>query len=416
MAGELLAAVAIALAAVAFVVAARRGQRLVRIEAALQLGPGGDAARAARDAIEAGRQARALADASGEELTQLLELLPAGVLQADASLVVRRANRRAHVLLGTRAGSLAGRSIVEAFADHRVETLVATARVQGTAHGELVLHDEPRATVVVRAAHAPGGGLWLVLEDVSELRRLQRIRTEFIDNLSHEIRTPLTNIRLLTEVLARDAEEGALPPRVAEGIQRIDVESGHLVQLVNELLDLSRIEQGSAPLHLSDVELAAVARASTDRLRLFASRQGVTFRLDFAPGLPRVRGDEERLAQLLVNLLHNAVKFSPAGGEVAVAGERQGDEVVLSVRDHGIGIPRADLDRVFERFYKVDRARFRGAGGTGLGLSIARHIAEGHGGRIWVQSEEGAGSCFSVALPPASGARPEPAPAREPVA
>jgi two-component system phosphate regulon sensor histidine kinase PhoR len=417
MAGELLiAAVAVALAVVAVIVAGRRGRHIAGIEAALQVGPGVDAARAARDAVEAGRRADATARARSNELAQFSELLSAGVMEVDANMVIRRANRRAHVLLGQRSGSLEGRSVVEAFADHRVEALVASARAEGTAHGELVMREEPRATVVLRAAQTPNECVWLVLEDVTELRRLQRIRTEFIDNLSHEIRTPLTNIRLLTEVLARDADEGSLPARVAEGIQRIDVESGHLVQLVNELLDLSRIEQGSAPLHLADVDLAAVARASTDRLRLFASRQGVTFRLDFAPGLPRVRGDEERLAQLLVNLLHNAVKFSPAGGDVTVAGELEGDEVVLSVRDHGVGIPRADLDRVFERFYKVDRARFRGAGGTGLGLSIARHIAESHGGRIWVQSDEGAGSRFSVALPAASGARSGQAPEREPVA
>jgi two-component system phosphate regulon sensor histidine kinase PhoR len=237
------------------------------------------------------------------------------------------------------------------------------------------------------------------MEDVSELRRLQRIRTEFIDNLSHELRTPLSNVRLLTETLARDLDRADLPPRIRDGILKIDVESGHLVQMVNELLDLSKIEQGSIPLHLDTVDLGEVVRASVERLRLFADRQGVRLITDVAPDLPPVRGDDERLGQMLVNLLHNAVKFSAAGDVVTVRARNVGDEIVLSVEDRGMGIPTADVGRVFERFYKVDKARVRGKGGTGLGLAIVRHIAEGHGGRAWVESEEGAGSTFSVAIP-----------------
>jgi len=181
-------------------------------------------------------------------------------------------------------------------------------------------------------------------------------------------------------------------------IAKIEVETGHLVQMVNELLDLSRIESGAAVVHLDDVDLGRLATASTERLRLFADRQGVPLRVDVPEPVPAVRGDEARLGQVLVNLLHNAVKFSPNGGEVVVRVRVDGDEVVTSVEDHGLGIPRAALARIFERFYKVDRARVRG-GGTGLGLAIARHVVEQHGGRIWVESEEGRGSVFSFALP-----------------
>jgi two-component system phosphate regulon sensor histidine kinase PhoR len=169
--------------------------------------------------------------------------------------------------------------------------------------------------------------------------------------------------------------------------------------MVNELLDLSKIEQGSIPLHLDTVDLGEVVRASVDRLRLFADRQGVRLATDVAADLSPVRGDDERLGQMLVNLLHNAVKFSAAGDVVTVGAQNVGDEVVLSVEDRGVGIPAADVGRVFERFYKVDKARVRGKGGTGLGLAIVRHIAESHGGRAWVDSEEGAGSTFSVAIP-----------------
>jgi two-component system phosphate regulon sensor histidine kinase PhoR len=178
----------------------------------------------------------------------------------------------------------------------------------------------------------------------------------------------------------------------------IEVETGHIAQMVNELLDLSRIESGGAVVHLDDVDLGEIAAASAERLRLFAERQGVRLIVEAPAGSPRVRGDEARLGQVLINLLHNAVKFSPSGGDVTVRVEARDGEVVTSVEDRGVGIPKALQGRVFERFYKVDRARVRG-GGTGLGLSIARHVVEQHGGRIWVESEEGRGSTFSFAIP-----------------
>jgi two-component system phosphate regulon sensor histidine kinase PhoR len=248
--------------------------------------------------------------------------------------------------------------------------------------------------------------VWVVLEDVAELRRLQRIRSEFIDNLSHELRTPLTTVGLLAEGLTRDAEAAgaAIPAKMRERIVRLEIETGHLTQMVGELLDLARIEGGGGQLHLDDVDLGRIAAASVDRLRLFGERHAIRFLVDVSASCPPVRGDADRLGQVFINLLHNAVKFSPNGGEVRVT-VRPGDgQVVASVADQGIGIPEADRSRVFERFYKVDRARGRG-GGTGLGLAIARHVIESHGGRIWLESEEGVGSTFSFSIPlePAQG-------------
>jgi two-component system phosphate regulon sensor histidine kinase PhoR len=239
---------------------------------------------------------------------------------------------------------------------------------------------------------------------VSELRRLQQIRAEFIDNLSHELRTPLTTVGLLAETLSRDAEAAgdAIPPKMRDRIAKLEVETGHIVQMVSELMDLSRIESGTGLTLIDDLDLGRLATASVERLRLFADRQGVTLRVDVPDDLPRIRGDEARLGQVFVNLVHNAVKFSPNGGDVVVAVRpAEGEpELVVSVQDHGIGIARAAQPRIFERFYKVDRARVRGeTGGTGLGLAIARHIVEQHGGRIWLESTEGQGSTFSFALP-----------------
>jgi two-component system, OmpR family, phosphate regulon sensor histidine kinase PhoR len=333
------------------------------------------------------------------ELQRLIDDASLGLLRIDARMIVVAANGAAHRVLERRPGSLLQRTAIEAFVDHRVEAMVRDAVAGVPGMTEMIVARDRLVTVRMRPA-GPGGA-WVALEDVTELRRLQRIRTEFIDNLSHELRTPLSTIRLLTETLAADLERVDVPERIRDRVAKIDVETGHLVQMVTELLDLARMEQAATDLDLAPVALGRVMRAAIDRLRPFADRQGVTLRAVVPEEalLPMVAGDEERLGQLLVNLLHNAVKFSSAGSEVIVRASVDSPEVVVSVSDQGVGIPRADLGRVFERFYKVDKARVRGMGGTGLGLSIARHIVEGHGGRIWVDSEEGRGSTFSFTLP-----------------
>jgi two-component system, OmpR family, phosphate regulon sensor histidine kinase PhoR len=330
----------------------------------------------------------------------LADLMGVGILRLDDGLHVELANQAAHILLGRGPGSLVGRSVMEAFVDARVEETIVSARDSGSSTGEYRLRPPDGPIVVVRARRSPVRGVWVVLDDVSELRRLQQIRAEFVGNLSHELRTPLSTVSLLAETLARDADAAgeAVPPKMRDRIAKIEVETGHLVQMVNELLDLARIESGGSLVLLDDVDLGRVATESVERLRLFAERQGLHLVVDVPEPVPTVRGDEGRLGQVVVNLLHNAVKFGGDHGDVSVRVRRDGDEVVVAVEDHGIGIPAADQPRIFERFYKVDRARVRG-GGTGLGLSIARHVVGQHGGRIWVESEEGAGSTFSFALP-----------------
>ncbi len=391
------AAIVLALlaAAIATFAAVRRGGALTTAMATIE-----------RLESEAAAHERIDADRSADDHA-LHETLDAGVLAVDPTLRIRDANARAHHLLGRQAGGLTDRSVMEAFLDPAVERIARHALESGSATGEIRSAGPDGPALVIRARRAPSGDVWLVLDDVSELRRLQRIRTEFIDNLSHELRTPLTTVSLLAETLEREAEAvgAAIPGKMRERIAKIEVETGHLVQMVNELLDLSRIE-GGGTLQLTDgVDVSSLAAASAERLRLFAERQGVTLEIDTPAGLPRVRGDAARLGQVVVNLVHNAVKFSPDGGRIMVRTFAQGDDVVTGVEDHGIGIPRAARDRIFERFYKVDRARLRAeaGGGTGLGLAIARHVIEQHGGRIWVESVEGVGSIFSFALPIADG-------------
>jgi two-component system phosphate regulon sensor histidine kinase PhoR len=396
----------IGLLALAFgAVLAARGRLAQRdVAAAIGASREDDAVSAARATRE--RADRLAADAAAAEADRdaFLDSLPIGVLGVDARLRIVAANPAAHTLLGREPRSLVGRSVIEAFIDTDVEATARSAVENGSATGEYAPSGPDGPRLVVRARRSPAGDLWLLLEDVSELRRLRQIRAEFIDNLSHELRTPLTTVSLLAETLTREADTAgdAIPPRMRDRILKIEVETGHLVQMVSELLDLSRIESGGGLGVVDVLDLGRVAAESTERLRLFADRQGVTLRVDVADGLQPVRGDASRLGQVVVNLVHNAVKFSPDGGDVTVSvRSAQGDdEVVVAIEDHGVGIPRKAQPRIFERFYKVDRARVRGeAGGTGLGLAIARHIVEQHGGRIWVESREGKGSTFSFAIP-----------------
>jgi two-component system phosphate regulon sensor histidine kinase PhoR len=340
--------------------------------------------------------------AERRERDVFIESLADGVLAVDDDFRIEAANGPAHGLLGRELRTLVGRTLIEVFLDTHVEATARAALETGSATGECALSGADGPRLLLRARRSPSGGLWLVLEDVSELRRLKQIRAEFIDNLSHELRTPLTTVSLLAETLTREAEVAgdSIPPRMRDRIDKIEVETGHLVQMVNELLDLSRIESGAALGAIDVLDVGQIALESTDRLRLFADRQGVTLRVGVEQDLPRVRGDAARLGQVLVNLLHNAVKFSPDGGEVSVSVLATESEVTVAVADHGVGIPPSAQARIFERFYKVDRARVRGeTGGTGLGLAIARHIVEQHGGRIWVESTEGLGSTFSFSLP-----------------
>jgi len=356
------------------------------------------------------------------DLAYLADLVGVGIVRLSDDLRVELANTAAHVFLRRELGSMIGRTAIEALGDHRVEAIAQGAREAGWSSGEITLAERDEGTgagtLVVRARRSPILGIWLVLEDVAELRRLQRIRAEFIDNLSHELRTPITTVGLLVESLSRDAETAAqagtpVPAKMRERIGKLEVETGNIAQMVAELLDLARIESGGRQLHLDDVDLARIAAESADRLRPFAERQGVTMRVLVDPDLPPVRGEAARLAQVFANLIHNAVKFSPSGREVRVGVRREEpagpgiaarprstarEMLVGWVSDDGPGVAASDKPRIFERFYKADRTRTSG-GGTGLGLAIARHIVEGHGGAIRVESEEGRGATFEFTIP-----------------
>ena len=240
-------------------------------------------------------------------------------------------------------------------------------------------------------------GAVLVLHDISEIRRLERVRQDFVANVSHEFKTPLTAIQGFAETLLGGALEDGEHGRRFLGIIRDH--AGRLARLTDDLLKLARMDAGKLEIRNEPVRAEELVEACVETSRLRAEQRGLQLTAQVADGLPAVRGDVGRLQELLQNLVDNALNYTPAGGRVMLKAERAGDEVVFSVRDTGIGIPEGEQGRIFERFYRVDASRTREAGGTGLGLAIARHLAEAHGGRLWVESEVGAGSTFYVALP-----------------
>ena len=250
------------------------------------------------------------------------------------------------------------------------------------------------------------GGAVLALHDITALRRAERVRRDFVANISHELRTPLASIKLLAETLADGALDDAESGR--DFAVRIGTEVDHLAQLVDELLDLARIESGDVALAIAALEPAAVLESVARRISPVAERRDVSVRVLEGPhdgATARAAADGERLGQGLLNLAHNAVTYSHPGGEVRLGWVADARTVRFEVADDGVGIPPAHRARIFERFYKVDRSRVRGAddeperASAGLGLAIVKHIAEAHGGAVGLTSEEGAGSTFWIEVP-----------------
>ena len=251
------------------------------------------------------------------------------------------------------------------------------------------------AIEVIPLGEALPGFVLVLVRDLTRLHQLEHVRRDFVSNISHELRTPLTSIKAITETLQSGALED--PGLARAFLGRLETELDALVQIVQELLELSRIESGQVPLHLVPAAPAALLSSAAERLRLQAERAGIELTVGEPGSLPEVLVDPPRLEQVLVNLLHNAIKFTPAGGHVRLEASADGVAVRFAIYDSGVGIAREDLPRIFERFYKADRAR--SGGGTGLGLAIARHLVEAHGGRIWAESTEGVGASFYFTTP-----------------
>ncbi len=356
--------------------------------------------RAAERLAEADRRAAgweqkaAAAAAEAARLREAIEAIPHAVVVCDAAGAVVLRNRRSHDMEGGRYAA--------ALVERAVEEVVAAGAGTQPVTRTLELHGPPPRILEVTAT--PMGwqehplGTVVLVDDVSELRRLEAVRRDFVANVSHELRTPVGGMGVLAETLAEERDPDVMRRLAA----RITAEAERAGHLIDGLLDLSRIEGGS--IRRQPVDVADVVTVAIERVGHLADQRGVSI---VGPAGdydgPVVIGDEHQLVSAVVNLLENAVKYSDAGSavEVGTAAAAAAGWVDVVVRDRGVGIPAKDLERIFERFYRVDRARSRDTGGTGLGLSIVRHVATNHGGEVLVESQEGLGSTFSLRLPAA---------------
>jgi two-component system, OmpR family, sensor histidine kinase SenX3 len=333
--------------------------------------------------------------AERDRLTAALDALTEALVVVDGRGQIVARNASAQRFVNARHG--------DALAEAAVERLLAAALAGYTRQEEVTLVGPPSQHLLVQAQplllEGAVNGAVASVRDISELRRVEQVRRDFVANVSHELKTPIGALAVLAETIAGlDDVSSDSAQALADRMVR---EADRLAQAVDELLDLSTIESEDQP-RRETVSLRSVIEAAVERVSAAATARRVPVQIHVPDEDVTMVGDDRQLTSAVANLIDNSVKYSEADQptDVTVSGSEL--EVVIEVRDRGIGIPARDLERIFERFYRVDRARSRDTGGTGLGLSIVRHVAEGHGGRVTVESVEGEGSTFRVVLPTAA--------------
>ena len=333
-------------------------------------------------------------DSDNARLSTVLEQLTDGVIIADANGLIQFANPAAKKLFEISDAS--GHSVTEVVRNHQLvdawRRCQQTREVQSESV-ELPARRQFLQLIAIPDTHASGS--LLLVQDLTRVHRLETVRRDFISNVSHELRTPLASLKALTETL----QNGALadPDAGPRFLGRISTEVDALTQMAQELLDLARIESGQVELILTSLAPKSLITSAADRMKMQAERAGLKLSVKCEDDLQNVRADKSRLEQVLVNLIHNAVKFTKPGGDIVLEAGLVSGGVRFAVRDSGVGIPAESLSRIFERFYRVDVSRT--GSGTGLGLSISKHIVEAHGGKIWAESDEGRGCVFYFEIP-----------------
>ena len=339
-----------------------------------------------------GEAAEAVAESSAGaiRLRRALDTLPQGVIVCDENGEMVFRNARAMALMGSRHG--------DALAPQAVTELLENAWHDGSAERTLDLYGPPRQTLNVSTRLIDDGrrplGVIAVIDDISERRRLEEIRRDFVANVSHELKTPMGALGLLAETLTVEPD-----PEIGQRLaSRIHTEAFRVSRIIDDLLDLTRIESEEAPPR-EPIYITLVMAEAVERVQSAAEQRKITIELHEPEPPVHVLGDRRQLVSAIHSLLENAVTFSYENGIIRVTGSQVDGEVHLSVAAAGVGIPARDLERIFERFYRVDHGRSRETGGTGLGLSIVRHVASNHQGRVEVASREGEGSTFTLILP-----------------
>ncbi|NLY50369.1 MAG: PAS domain-containing protein [Firmicutes bacterium] len=332
----------------------------------------------------------------------VLEHIVSGVMLIDTKRRVLFLNPAAERLLNLPAGSVVGRDISEIICTDDFAAAITAALQTGElqeVESTLFCPEKKnlRSYISSFVERGSAGGLVIVFHDITELKRLEQMRTEFVASVSHELRTPLTAVRGFTETLL----EGAMMDQAkAEHFLKIIAdETRRLSALIDDLMDLSRLELKRANLNVGPVDLTHLVTETLVGLKPRLDKAGLVLVVDLPEATAQVSGDRDRLRQVLLNLVDNAIKYTPSGGKITVRVIRLTEKARLEVTDTGRGIPTQELARIFERFYRVDKARTRSQGGTGLGLAIVKHIVELHGGHVGAQSEPGKGTTISVTLP-----------------
>jgi two-component system phosphate regulon sensor histidine kinase PhoR len=341
-----------------------------------------------------------LLTAERDKISAILSNVADGILVVDEERRVSMVNRAAEKMFHFSQSEILGRTFIEVLRDHEIDEILQKCLRTGEQQIGLVKIEPGKQFLGVIATPLSGqSGSVVLLQDLTELRRLETVRQDFVANISHDLRTPISSLKLLVETL----QDGAINNDGLAGdfLNKMNVEVDRLTQMANELGTLSRIESGKMPLKREPVNLEEVIMQVVERLRAQAERGKLSLRTDISPGLPLAMVNREGTEQILINLIHNAIKFTPPDGEINISAKAEACIIEVSVADTGVGIPAEDLPRIFERFYKADKAR--AGGGTGLGLAIAKHIVEAHGGKIWAKSIEGKGATISFTLPVASG-------------
>ncbi len=340
------------------------------------------------DLPEANRRMRP--EVERESLAGALAAFEDGVVVVDA--------KGGEVMRNAAAERFRGARHADVLVEDAVRALLEPALRGERSERELQLFGPPREVLQVRAGPLRRGnriiGAVAFVRDVSELRRVESVRRDFVANVSHELKTPIGALALLAETMA-GSEESPVNTQLADRVQH---EAGRLGRIVDDLLDLSLIEAQEAPTR-EPVPVHVVLHEAAERVRGAADTVGIPLSVPPVATDLVVTGDRSQLVSAVTNLLDNAVKYSEPGQPVEVEAAAVDGKLCISVSDHGIGIPARDLERIFERFYRVDRARSRATGGTGLGLAIVRHVAQVHGGDVTVESTEGEGSTFRLRVP-----------------
>jgi two-component system phosphate regulon sensor histidine kinase PhoR len=343
------------------------------------------------------------ADEERRKLESVFAGMAEGLVVLDAAHRIETINRGMAELLGDRYGRIVGKTLLEAFRNTALQDAFAAFQRRGKpVFLETSLGSDPPLVLDVTISTVPGDSAeerktLLVFHDVTRLKQLERVRTDFVANVTHEIRTPLTAIIGFVETLLQGAS--ADPQRARAFLETIQANAQRLNRLVDDLLTLSGFELGEMKLAPEAIDLAEALDQALAVVAAVASPKGVRLGKDIPESAPPIRADRDRLAQILLNVLDNAVKFTPAGGTVTISGETREGFLTLRIADTGPGIPKSDIPRLGERFYRADKARSREPGGTGLGLSIVKHLMKAHGGSMVIDSTLGRGTTVSLTFP-----------------